>query len=197
MHAGDLPREVRTPRALVRRASDADLAQLERWPPYPWPFTPLGMTEPSARSPAGPYWWQQIRDEDRAHYSVVLRATDEVVGVLAFVSIDWDSRMVRNMGVRIREDWRGEGLCTEVLSPLLDAVIAAGIERVRLDVAASNAGGIRCYEKCGMTVTSEDCFPHTGEEVDLDDQRWAFARGHMKRVHGEWMVRHLWMERRA
>ena len=87
---GRLPVEIATARAIVRRTTQADLAQIETWPAYPWPHEVFNMTNDLARSADGTYWWKRIEQPDRCHYSVVHSATDEIIGVHAFVRIDWE-----------------------------------------------------------------------------------------------------------
>ncbi len=131
---------------------------------------------------------------DRCHYSVVLRETREIIGVYALVRIDWDRRVVGNMGSRIRLDQCDKGYGTESLSALLTAALNSGIRTIRLDVAATNGRAIRCYEKCGMQIVDEFWREHTGESVDPSDPRWSFAMPHFQNENGKWMVRFYWME---
>ena len=140
------------------------------------------------------YWWEKIDEGDRGHYSVVLREPGEVIGVHALVGIDWEKRLVANMGIRIRCDLCGRGYGRETLGALLTAALDAGIRSIRLDVAATNQRAIRCYEKCGMRITGECWQEHRGEAVDPRDPKWAFAMPHLREEGGKWMVRFYWME---
>ncbi|HUV39986.1 MAG TPA: GNAT family N-acetyltransferase [Planctomycetota bacterium] len=191
----DLPDEIRTARTVVRKAGDGDLPAIEAWPPYPgWQYACFDMTGPPARSRNGEYWWRKIDLPDRCHYSVVLPDTGAVIGVHAFVRIDWKTPAVDNMGIRIRSDLCGQGFGTETLAPLLHAVLEAGMKSVRLDVAAANGRAIACYRKCGMRVTEEFWREHRGEMPRLDDPRWTFAAPHLREEDGKWMTRFFFME---
>ena len=189
----DLPTELTTPRTVIRRTVPRDLPEITAWPPYPWPYNYFDMTDERARSPGGAYWWEQIDDPDRCHYSVVLPERDQIIGVHAFVSIDWFKATVGNMGIRIRTDLCNQGHATETLAPLLKAVLGSGIGSIRLDVAATNQRAIRCYEKCGLQIVDELWRKGTGPS-DLADPKWTPMIPHLRRDGGKWMVRFYWME---
>ena len=192
-----LPQTIANARTLGRRTQADDLPKMEAWPPYPWPYEVFSMAPPSAASSDGAAWWRRIADPDRCHYSVVLRDTDEIIGLHAFVQIDWKRRSVGNMGVRIHPDLCGKGYGTESLSPLLAAVLDSGIRTIRLDVAATNKRPIRCYEKCGMTIVGEFWREHSGEAIDPADPKWTPLMPDVRRDGDRWMVRFYWMEIQA
>jgi len=190
-----LPDEIRTARTLTRKAAAEDLSKIEAWPPYPdWQVTAFDMTGPPARSADGEFWWRKINQPDRCHYSVVLPDTGEVIGLHAFVRIDWHTQAVDNMGIRIRADMCDQGFGTETLAPLLRGVLDAGMKSIRLDVAAANQRAIACYEKCGMHITEEVWREHRGDPPKLDDPKWAFAALHLREDDGKWMTRFYFME---
>ena len=191
----DMPERIVTPRTLVRRARVDDLPQIDAWPPYPeWQYSFFDMTGPPSRLPDGEYWWRKIDEPDCCHYSAVLPDTGEVIGVHAFVRIDWSTSVVGNMGVRIRADLCDRGFGTETLSALLRAVLDAGMKSIRLDVAAANERAIECYSKCGMRITEEFWREHRGETPQLDDPKWAFAVPHLREDDGKWMTRFYLMQ---
>lgn len=146
-----LPEKITTTRTVVRKAKAEDFDEIAAWPEYPPPYEGMTMTK-AHREPDGFFWWQQIERPERCHYSVVLSQTGEIIGVHAFVRIDWERRVVRNMGCRIRSDLCNQRYGTETLRPLLATVLNAGITTIRLDVIATNPRAVRCYEKCGMQI---------------------------------------------
>ena len=191
MDKGDLPTGLVTPRAIVRLAVTDDLTQIGGWLPYPRAYAWANMV-PSQR-PDRELWWRRIDWPDRAHYSVLDRITQEVIGVYAFAKIDWVVPEVGNMGIRIRPDWCDRRLGRETLAPLLGAMLGAGFKRIRLDVAAPNARAVRCYENCGMKKSEE--FWRKGEvPASPDDPNWASLGPHLRRDDDKWMVRFYWME---
>jgi RimJ/RimL family protein N-acetyltransferase len=189
-----LPKQVATERTLARKAVPEDLRHIACWPAYPWPYDVFNMTDPLAQHPDGRYWWSKIDDPDRCQYSVLLADAGEIIGLLALSRIDWAERVIGNMGVRIRADLCGQGYGTEMLGALLSAVLSAGAVKVRLDVAATNARAIRCYERCGMRKADEFWQPHSGEAIAPADPRWSFAMPHLRQEKGKWLVRFYWME---
>jgi len=190
----DLPDEIVTARTLVRKAVSEDLSKISRWPGYEWPcecFDVVG--PPRARNGQAP-WWERIDDPDRCHYSVILPATGEVIGIHAFVQIGWSARTVANMGVRIVAPLCSQGYGTESLKPLLADILRCGISRIRLDVAASNARAVRCYKTCGMRIVEALWREHRGASPEPDTPKWAFAMPHLRFEDGHWLTRFYWME---
>lgn len=184
---------IETPRTIIRPMRAEDFAEILAWPPYPWPHESLSMTGES-REPDGRLWWQRFDAPDRRHFTVRLRDTREAVGVYAFVGIEWDKGLVRNMGIRFRPDCCGNGYGQETFVPLIEALFASGIRLIRLDVAAANPRAWQCYEKCGLRITGDFWDEHRGGAVDPADPKWAFALPHLKQEDGRWMARYYWME---
>ena len=189
-----LPDAIETPRTIVRKAVRPDLAQIASWPPYDWPNEVFNVHDMNVGVGGQPPWWRRIDEPDRCHYSVILPAGGEVIGVHALVSIDWARRIAANMGVRIAPQYCGQGYGTETLKALFAAVMACGMKVIRLDVAASNARALRCYERCGMRIVGEFWRQHRGSPVDPSDAKWQFALPHMRRERGSWMSRFYWMQ---
>ncbi len=193
MDRSDLPDSISTPRTIVRRAVAGDMGEIMRWPRYEGFYEALNMTNEAARAADGRFWWERIDAPDRCHYSVVLRTTGELIGVLVFCKIDWEGNAVGNMGIRIRADLCGSGLGTESLSALLDAARRSGVEKIRLDVAATNARAIACYKKCGMDVVDEWWRDGKGP-ADPDAPQWQPQLQHFRKTPDGWSVRFYWME---
>ena len=188
-----LPQQIVTARTIIRRAAPEDLPRIAAWPDYAQPYADFSMTR-APRSEDGRYWWERVDAPDRCHYSVVLPAGGKIVGVHAFVRIDWPNAAVGNMGIRIHPDLCDKGYGTETLRPLLAAVLESGIQSIRLDVSPVNPRAIRCYENCGMRIVDEFWREHKGEAIDPADPKWTSLLPHLKREGDKWTVRFYWME---
>jgi GrpB-like predicted nucleotidyltransferase (UPF0157 family)/RimJ/RimL family protein N-acetyltransferase len=76
---------------------------------------------------------------------------DEVVGWC-----DIDARMgegfrhVGRLGMGVRASWRGQGIGRRLMEAALDGARKVGLERVELEVYASNTAAIRLYERVGF-----------------------------------------------
>jgi RimJ/RimL family protein N-acetyltransferase len=188
----DLPHRIVTPRTVVRRTTADDIAQFDAWPGYPWPFECFDINAKARRRGEG-RWWTVLDRADACHYSVVLPATKEVIGLHAFFAIDYEKRVIGNMGIRIRADVCDQGYGRESLQPLLEAVLERGFRSIRLDVAGTNYRAIRCYERCGMRIVDEFWQDGQGPD-DPNDPEWAPLMPHLRREGNEWFVRFYWME---
>ncbi len=151
-----LPEELRTARTRIRKTQAGDPEQIAAWPAYPSSsrFSGWRMTN-FPPEPDGLFWWQQFERPERSHYSVILPESGDVIGVHAFVRIDWQRYQARNMGCFIHPDLYCQGYGTETLQPLLAAVLQAGMRIIRLGVDADNPPAIRCYRKCGMQIVDD------------------------------------------
>lgn len=192
MSKDSMPQELVTARTLVRRTTTDDIAQFDAWPDYPWPFECFDINA-KARSRCEGQWWTLFDEPDRCHYSVVLPATGEVIGLHAFVRIDYKERVIGNMGIRIRADVCDQGYGRESLQPLLEAVLESGFRSIRLDVAATNDRAVRCYEPCGMRIVDEFWMDGEGPD-DPNDPKWGPLMPHLRREGDRWLVRFYWME---
>jgi len=192
-----LPERIVTERTIVRRAVPGDLPQIAAWPEYPGHLAGFSMRRQETPEPDGNLWWERIDAPDRCHYSVVLPKSGEIIGVHAFVRIDWSKATIDNVGVRIRPDLCGQGYGSETLAPLLRAILESGIRSLRLDVAATNQRAVRCYEKCGMWIADEFWREHKGEPIDLTDPKWIPLRKHLRFENDKCVIRFYWMEIRA
>ncbi len=64
---------------------------------------------------------------------------------------------------------RGRGVADALVGSLLDHATGAGLRRVTLDVAHSNAQAVRCYERLGFVPTGRTgTLPHHPELTELE-----------------------------
>lgn len=80
--------------------------------------------------------------------------TDRVVGFFSFNSINWNSKIVENMTIRIHPSYCNKGIGKTILKYLCDLLFDSGIKSIRLDVHAKNAIAHKCYKKCGFSEIS-------------------------------------------
>lgn len=188
------PNTIKTPRTIIRKAIVEDFPHIWTWPLYDWPLEVFNCTD-RKRTKGVSLWWEQIDAPDRCQYTVILPKSNEVIGIHVFSNIDWKNAIVGNMGIRIRADICGQKYGTETLKSLIYEVLAAGIKKIRLDVAATNIRAIRCYQKCGFQITAEELWrEHSGNMVQPDDPKWQPLLPHLKLLNGKWLCRHIFLE---
>lgn len=191
----DFPDVISTKRTVVRRAITEDFPHICKWPLYEWPWEVFNQSDRERKLEGELLWWEQIEAPNRCHYTVVLSDTSDVIGIHAFSNIDWQNAFIGNMGVRIRADFCGQGYGTESLKALISEVLASGIKKIRLDVAATNYPAIRCYKKCGFQITGEELWrEHTGYSIEPSDPKWQAFLPHLKQSNEKWLCRHIWLE---
>jgi RimJ/RimL family protein N-acetyltransferase len=117
------------------------------------------------------------------------------IGYLAPRSINWETGAVGNVGMRVHPDWCGRGVGTSSLRLVTRWSFECGIARWRLDVAASNARAIRCYEKVGFVRTGEFwCSAGDLDAQNLSGPRYDFLRPHLRERGGRIELRFWVME---
>ena len=108
-----LPR--RSGHITVRLCTRADLDLLASWPPYPWPYHAFDF---SFRS-FGPSERDSIfADRVQADDQITLvcdHGSNVVIGYVALLRIDWQTRTAENMSLRVHPDWCGKGIGTRAL----------------------------------------------------------------------------------
>ncbi|GAA4869675.1 GNAT family N-acetyltransferase [Luteimonas vadosa] len=121
----------------VRRIYDAPLAQADT---LQLPFPSLDL------------WRARMQSVDGNSHLLVAECGDELVGQLGLqVSTNPRRRHVGDLGMGVRDDWRGRGVGTALLEAAL--VLADGwlqLRRIELQVYARNAAAIALYEKHGF-----------------------------------------------
>jgi RimJ/RimL family protein N-acetyltransferase len=56
------------------------------------------------------------------------------------------------LGMGVHQDFRGQGIGTQLLAQAMQKSREKGLERIELEVFASNAAAIKLYEKAGFVV---------------------------------------------
>ncbi len=180
---------------IVRRAERSDLDLLARWPAYREQYSVFGFSFASFGPAQMDTLYRQRESQDSRFTLVVDWSPARSIAYVAVLEIDWESRWCGNMGIRVHPEWCDKGVGSYSLTVVADWWFAAGMQGLRLDVAASNARAIRCYEKVGFVRTGDfwrEAPDLTG--ADLAAPRWRFLDGHV-RVRSEVReVRFLSME---
>jgi RimJ/RimL family protein N-acetyltransferase len=84
---------------------------------------------------------------------LAVTTADEVVGWCDILRHSQDGfRHVGSLGMGLLPDYRGRGLGRRLAVQTIDAARTAGIERIELEVFASNAHAIALYEAIGFRV---------------------------------------------
>ena len=186
----------------VRRWRREDIDRFAGWPMYDSPFESFnevfqlrfaGMSAGERDALFG----ERERLEDRVTL-VADHASQPAIAYLALVEIDWAAGAVGNMAYRVEPTWCGRGVGTRVLSAVTSHFFRHGFRSLRLDVAASNARAIRCYEKAGFVRAGEFWREDPRlAEVDLDSSEWDFLRPHVRLDGPVPRIRFRWMEARV
>ena len=97
-------------------------------------------------------WVRQMLSGDGVQ-RFAISGEEDVVGWCDIARNRMDGfRHAARMGMGVLPDYRGAGLGRRLLVETLDAARALGIERVELEVFASNAAAIALYRKIGFVV---------------------------------------------
>lgn len=91
--------------------------------------------------------------KDMCGFVIADKKTEEYIGQIDLIKIDWKNRKAL-MGIVIgREQNHSKGYGTEAIKILLKfAFERLGLNKVELEVREYNKKGIRCYEKCGFKI---------------------------------------------
>jgi|SRR5215216_4518985 len=109
-------------------------------------------------------WLSEMPEE---FHHLVACVDDEVVGSLGLRTFPtrWRRRHIGEIGMAVRDDWRGRGVGTALLEAVLDlADNWLNLTRLELTVYSDNQAGIALYEKFGF-------------EIEGTHRRFAFRNG--------------------
>ena len=164
----------------IRGWARDDLDQLAAWPPYPFPYEAFRFRF-ADRTPIERDDVFAERERDPARITLTANRDGACIGYLALLEIDWCSGTVGNLGIRVHPSHCGEGIGTALLRSVLHWGFERGLASFRLDVAASNARAIRCYEKAGFREAGEIWRPAPDlQRVDLSLRKYDFLRAHVR-----------------
>ena len=112
-------------------------------------------------------WRGRVSGLPAHDHSLVACVDGEVVGGLALETYPttWRRRHAAEIGMAVRDDWRGKGVGTALLRAALDlADNWLGLTRIELSVYTDNAAAVALYEKFGF-------------EIEGTHRRFAFRNG--------------------
>lgn len=171
-----------------------DIDRRAEWPPYPEPYRGFNFPARSL-SPAQRDLWFAERDSLPDRLNLTVDHPDQLcIAYFALTEIDFAARAVGNMGIRVAPHFCSRGLGTRALRRIVDWAFAAGLQTIRLDVAASNRRAVRSYEKAGFAITGEFWRDdHALRAVNLADPRHDDLRPHV-RFDPDPQLRFWWMQ---
>ena len=111
---------------------------------------------------AHPKWWDLVRGDGERHGWIVR----DDRGPVGFV--DFDTREPGHISLYVRREFRGQGLCPQVLRLAADAARGLGAERVTAAVARTNSASLACCRRAGMAEVGTNEFGETILELRLD-----------------------------
>ncbi len=101
------------------------------------------------------------------------------------------------MGIQFSANQRNRGYCKESLECVCNTYFGEwGMKSIRLEVAAFNHPGIRCYTSVGWQTTKQFWHPHSYQRhLDFEnDERLDSLRHHFRRIDSNVEVDYLEME---
>jgi RimJ/RimL family protein N-acetyltransferase len=155
-----------TERLVVRELTPADLDGLAGvfgdpavlwWEPAP--FTHEQSREALERT------MRRYREDGFGAYAVVLRATDELIGVCGLVLRDVEGERLPELGWDVRSDHWGRGYATEAARAVLAHAADLGLRRVYSLISPDNERSRGVARNLGMTVERQ--VMHAGLVHDL------------------------------
>ena len=182
---------------VIRAWNHADLDEIAKWPGYPFPYEPFNSSLSNMNGQEKDQYFRKREDNPDRITLVIDHTTQRTIGYLALICIDWGKQTIGNMGFRIHPSWCDKGIGSLVIKRVSSWCIEGGISILRLDVAASNARAIRCYEKAGYVKTAEFWRDDEGlKSIDVNQPKYDFLRPHVRFDKNIHQLRFWWMELR-
>ena len=189
---------IREDSLIIRHWNRDDMDRLASWPGYPFPYEVFDFSFRDSPVEERDRVFSMREARDDTVVLVVDHESQRAVGYISLNEIDWEHREIGNMGIRIEPSRRNRGIGTQALRMIARWCFDNEIEEIRLDVAASNGGAIRSYEKAGFDKTGE--FWREAQDLegkDLDQPRYNFLKPHLRRDGATLSLRFIWMGIRA
>jgi RimJ/RimL family protein N-acetyltransferase len=165
----------------VRAWTRQDLDTLAAWPKYPFPYEGFEFHFASMSSVARDEMFADRNRKPDAVPLIVDHTDKPAIGYISLMKINWAEGRVGNFGFRIHPEWMDQGIGTSVLRMVFLWCFDCGMSSVGVDVAASNARAVRCYEKVGFYPVGalwRNAADLKG--VDITESRYDFLRSHLR-----------------
>jgi RimJ/RimL family protein N-acetyltransferase len=179
----------------IRHWTRDDVGRFADWPGYEFPYEAFDF---DFRDLDAIQRDRVYRDREARANAIILAVDSDKIASLAYIAlhrIDWATGQVHNMGLRVHPRRCGQGIGTAILQVVTRWLFQSGMSSLSLDVAASNARAVRCYERVGFVRTGivwRDAADL--EDKDLSTPRYAFLRPHVRIVKGRLQLRFWLME---
>lgn len=121
----------------------------------------VGLREFGGFYGAHPKWWDLVCGADERHGWIVRGDR----GLLGFV--DLETCAPGHISLYVRREFRGLGLCPQVLRLAADAARRLGAERVTAAVAPMNSASLACCRRAGMAEVGTNEFGEAVLELRL------------------------------
>jgi RimJ/RimL family protein N-acetyltransferase len=169
----------------IRRWTRDDVGRFAEWPGYEFPYEAFDL---SLRNMDSIERDRVYRDREARPDTMILAVDGDTGACLAYLAlhgIDWANRQVHNFGFRVYPHRCGQGVGTKILEAVTCWLFRGGMSSVSVDVAASNARAVRCYEKVGF-VRTDTLWRDAADlaDKDLSSPRFAFLRPHVRMAKG-------------
>jgi RimJ/RimL family protein N-acetyltransferase len=180
---------------MIRHWTRDDVDRFAQWPGYEFPYDAFDL---SFRDMDSVERDRVYRDREARPDAIFLAADSDTCASLAYLAlhgIDWTHRRVGNFGFRVHPHHCGRGMGTAILQATTTWLFQGGLSSISVDVAASNARAVRCYEKVGF-VRRGTVWRDAADlaDKDLSIPRYAFLRPHVRMVEGLPQLRFWLME---
>ena len=182
----------------IRHWNREDIDLLAAWPGYPFPFEAFDFSFRDSPAEERDRVFNRREARGDAMVLVLDHESRRAVGYISLKEINWEYGEIGDIGIRIEPSRRNRGTGTQALRMIAQWCFDNGIEEIRLDVAASNGGTIRSYEKAGFEKTGE--FWREAQDLegkDLDKPRYDFLKPQLRLDGATPRIRFFWMGIRA
>lgn len=171
------------PRVFLRPMLASDVPLFTRWLNHPDVRQHLAIHRPLTEL-AEQRWLEHVSTDTASVFLVIcLREGDRPIGTISLRNLTGNNR-VGDLGLQLGEmDLWGQGLGTEAITLALDyGFDTLGLHRVELRCHASNARGVRCYERLGFALEGRQREAHFTQGAFEDVLLYGM-------LEGEWRIR--------
>lgn len=165
----------------IREWTRDDLDVLSAWPDYVFPHHGLEFGFRALNSSGRDRLFQRRQEAPDLMVLVVDHIEAPAIGYFSPSRIDWNRHVFGNVGLRIHSNWLNKGIGPATLRVVAAWAFRCGIKAIGVEVAASNVGAVRCYEKVGFGQVGELWRDAPDlRDVDLGASRYGFLRPHVR-----------------
>ncbi|WP_430883331.1 GNAT family N-acetyltransferase [Fusibacter sp. JL216-2] len=140
---------------IIRELERADIDNYANWPMYQGYRKMFNSSLKSRPYSDREKRWNNYLNGTSSVAIILESKSEKTLGQFFLLDIDWETRSVGNMSIRLHPEYCDQGIGAMALKKTVEFVFSQGMYSIEFDVLASNIGAVKSYKKAGFSIKEE------------------------------------------